>query len=131
MRTHKTVQLQTNAIAARIQAASSPMPDVATATPVAIGDATTAAAAELMVTLATAGVGACIAVTLPIRVTDGSRFGGTIGLFGGIGGGTPRPSGSVAGVFLMVDMLPLPLLLLLLLLIISLPASCGCCVCCT
>lgn len=138
-----TAPLQT-ASHGRIQAVSSPMPDVATATPVAIGEAaaaaatTTAAAAELLATFATAAAdaadaaaGDCIDVTLPIRVTDGSRFGGTIGLLGGIGGGTPRPSGSVAGVFLMVDMLlPLPLLLLLLF-NISLPANCGCCVCCT
>lgn len=36
------------------------------------------------------------------RVADGSRFGGTIGLFGGIGGGTPRLIGFAAGFFLIV-----------------------------
>lgn len=29
---------------------------------------------------------------LEIREIEGSRFGGTVGLFGGIGGGIPRPT---------------------------------------
>lgn len=52
--------------------------------------------AAVVMTEATPGV-------IPIRVTDDSRLGGTTGLLGGIGGGTPRPGGKAAGVFLMVD----------------------------
>lgn len=37
------------------------------------------------------------------RVADDSRFGGTTGLLGGIGGGTPRPNnGKAAGFFFIV-----------------------------
>lgn len=66
-------------------------PDVATATPVAM-----CVGAVTVVTEAAPGV-------MPMRVTDDSRLGGTTGLLGGIGGGTPRPWGKVAGVFLIVD----------------------------
>lgn len=73
---------------------------MATATPVAIGVGAVASPprppADVVVIEAAPGV-------IPIRVTDDSRLGGTTGLLGGIGGGTPRPSGNVAGVFLMVD----------------------------
>lgn len=128
---------------------SSVVPDVATATPVAIGDAGAAAevaAAAAAAAAATAALTSCCCcwgcdwgcccsscVTLPMRVTDGSRFGGTTGLLGGIGGGTPRPRpGSAAGVFLIVEMFDWCCCWWWCVLIIrSLPACWGCCMAAT
>lgn len=118
---------------------------MATATPVAIGDAgaaaEVAAAAAAAAAAATAaltscgwtgdwGCGCSSCVTLAMRVTDGSRFGGTTGLLGGIGGGTPRPRpGSAAGVFLIVEMLDWYCCCWwwCVFIIMSLPACWGCC----
>lgn len=69
---------------------------MATEAPVASGETTPATAG--MATFSFDAV-----VTRPSRVADGSRFGGTTGLLGGIGGGTPRPNGKAAGFFFMVD----------------------------
>lgn len=121
---------------------SSVVPDVATDTPVAIGEAGACCCCWCCTCIATVGVAAADAVggsaaaTLAMRVTEGSRLGGTTGLLGGIGGGTPRPSGNAAGVFFSIvpEMcwwccwwcccdcgVAAP---------ISLPACCGCCALC-